>query len=75
MSRTYQYDLTYDCFSLIVQISDFGLATYGGNHNRDDINPSGTVGYVAAEYLLDGTCIFLSTLRYYSVAWILKPLI
>ncbi|XP_051187166.1 probable receptor-like protein kinase At1g80640 isoform X2 [Lolium perenne] len=36
------------------KISDFGLATYGGNHNRDDINPSGTVGYVAAEYLLDG---------------------
>ncbi|KAM0904394.1 hypothetical protein ACQ4PT_018033 [Festuca glaucescens] len=35
------------------EISDFGLATYGGNHNRDDINPSGTVGYVAPEYLLD----------------------
>ncbi|KAM0856652.1 hypothetical protein ACQ4PT_048976 [Festuca glaucescens] len=36
------------------KISDFGLAIYGGNHNRDDINPSGTVGYVAPEYLLDG---------------------
>ncbi|RCV30586.1 hypothetical protein SETIT_6G107700v2 [Setaria italica] len=36
------------------KISDFGLAIYGGNHNKDDINPSGTVGYVAPEYLLDG---------------------
>ncbi|CAO2187763.1 unnamed protein product [Urochloa humidicola] len=36
------------------KISDFGLAIYGGNRNKDDINPSGTVGYVAPEYLLDG---------------------
>ncbi|CAM0909769.1 unnamed protein product [Alopecurus aequalis] len=36
------------------KISDFCLATYGGNHGRDDINPSGTFGYVAPEYLLDG---------------------
>ncbi|KAG8046926.1 hypothetical protein GUJ93_ZPchr0008g12219 [Zizania palustris] len=36
------------------KISDFGLAIYGGNHNKDGINPSGTVGYVAPEYLLDG---------------------
>ncbi|KQJ95935.1 probable receptor-like protein kinase At1g80640 isoform X1 [Brachypodium distachyon] len=36
------------------KISDFGLAINGGNHNKDDQNPSGTVGYVAPEYLLDG---------------------
>lgn len=36
------------------KISDFGLAIYGGNHNKEDIKPSGTVGYVAPEYLLDG---------------------
>ncbi|XP_062196798.1 probable receptor-like protein kinase At1g80640 [Phragmites australis] len=36
------------------KISDFGLAIYGGDHNKDDIKPSGTVGYVAPEYLLDG---------------------
>ncbi|KAL6839164.1 hypothetical protein ACP4OV_031055 [Aristida adscensionis] len=36
------------------KISDFGLAIYGGNHNKDGIKPSGTVGYVAPEYLLDG---------------------
>ncbi|KAG8046927.1 hypothetical protein GUJ93_ZPchr0008g12219 [Zizania palustris] len=44
------------------KISDFGLAIYGGNHNKDGINPSGTVGYVAPEYLLDGTCICFSML-------------
>lgn len=36
------------------KISDFGLAIYGGNHNKADLKPSGTVGYVAPEYLLDG---------------------
>ncbi|CAO2206406.1 unnamed protein product [Urochloa humidicola] len=39
---------------LNAKISDFGLAIYGGNCNKDDINPSGTLGYVAPEYLLDG---------------------
>lgn len=48
--------------SISIQISDFGLAMYGGNHNKEDINPSGTVGYVAPEYLLDGTRICFSTL-------------
>lgn len=60
--QIFRYDL--GLFSIILQISDFGFATYGGNHSRDDINPLGTVGYVAPEYLLDGTCILLSTLRY-----------
>ncbi|KAL6646529.1 hypothetical protein ACP70R_018137 [Stipagrostis hirtigluma subsp. patula] len=36
------------------KISDFGLAIYNGNHNKEDMKPSGTVGYVAPEYLLDG---------------------
>ncbi|KAL6599147.1 hypothetical protein ACP70R_046011 [Stipagrostis hirtigluma subsp. patula] len=36
------------------KISDFGLAIYGGNRNKEDMKPSGTVGYVAPEYLLDG---------------------
>ncbi|TVU42374.1 hypothetical protein EJB05_08776, partial [Eragrostis curvula] len=36
------------------KISDFGLAIHGGNLNKDNIMPSGTVGYVAPEYLLDG---------------------
>ncbi|RLM61395.1 putative receptor-like protein kinase [Panicum miliaceum] len=36
------------------KISDFGLAINGGNHNKDVIKPSGTFGYVAPEYLLDG---------------------
>jgi serine/threonine protein kinase len=40
--------------ALFLQISDFGLAIYGGNHNKADLKPSGTVGYVAPEYLLDG---------------------
>lgn len=48
--------------ALFLQISDFGLAIYGGNHNKADLKPSGTVGYVAPEYLLDGTCICFSML-------------
>jgi len=37
-----------------VQISDFGLAVTGGNQNKGNIKLSGTLGYVAPEYLLDG---------------------
>ncbi|XP_008788933.2 probable receptor-like protein kinase At1g80640 isoform X1 [Phoenix dactylifera] len=36
------------------KISDFGLAVTGGNHNKGSVNLSGTLGYVAPEYLLDG---------------------
>ncbi|KAL3835496.1 hypothetical protein ACJIZ3_010232 [Penstemon smallii] len=38
----------------LVQLSDFGLATTGGNSNKTNIKLSGTLGYVAPEYLLDG---------------------
>jgi hypothetical protein len=47
------------CDYIFPQISDFGLAICGGNLNKDAIMPSGTVGYVAPEYLLDGMCISL----------------
>ncbi|RWW72723.1 hypothetical protein BHE74_00019471, partial [Ensete ventricosum] len=40
--------------SFWIQISDFGLAVTVGNHNKGGIKLSGTVGYVAPEYLLDG---------------------
>ncbi|WOL18333.1 putative receptor-like protein kinase [Canna indica] len=36
------------------KISDFGLAVPVGYHNRSSLKLSGTVGYVAPEYLLDG---------------------
>ncbi|XP_020265697.1 probable receptor-like protein kinase At1g80640 [Asparagus officinalis] len=36
------------------KISDFGLAVTGGNENKGNIKLSGTLGYVAPEYLLDG---------------------
>ncbi|XP_051134752.1 probable receptor-like protein kinase At1g80640 isoform X2 [Andrographis paniculata] len=36
------------------KLSDFGLAISGGNSNRANVKLSGTVGYVAPEYLLDG---------------------
>ncbi|KAG8379749.1 hypothetical protein BUALT_Bualt07G0121700 [Buddleja alternifolia] len=36
------------------KLSDFGLAIMGGNSNKNDIKLSGTLGYVAPEYLLDG---------------------
>uniref|UniRef100_A0A5B7AKG1 Protein kinase domain-containing protein n=1 Tax=Davidia involucrata TaxID=16924 RepID=A0A5B7AKG1_DAVIN len=36
------------------KLSDFGLAITGGTQNRNNIKFSGTLGYVAPEYLLDG---------------------
>ncbi|KAG8388246.1 hypothetical protein BUALT_Bualt02G0105800 [Buddleja alternifolia] len=36
------------------KISDFGLAIAGGNSNKTNVKLSGTLGYVAPEYLLDG---------------------
>lgn len=36
------------------KLSDFGLAISGGNPNKNNIKLSGTLGYVAPEYLLDG---------------------
>ncbi|GJR27356.1 probable receptor-like protein kinase [Tanacetum coccineum] len=35
-------------------LSDFGLAITGGIHGKNNIKLSGTLGYVAPEYLLDG---------------------
>ncbi|RZR90066.1 hypothetical protein BHM03_00017874, partial [Ensete ventricosum] len=39
------------------KISDFGLAVIGRNHGKGGLKVSGTLGYVAPEYLLDGTQI------------------
>ena len=36
------------------QLSDFGLAITDGSQNKNNIKLSGTLGYVAPEYLLDG---------------------
>uniref|UniRef100_A0A0E0JWG6 Protein kinase domain-containing protein n=1 Tax=Oryza punctata TaxID=4537 RepID=A0A0E0JWG6_ORYPU len=36
------------------KISDFGLAVTSGNHSKGSLKLSGTLGYVAPEYLLDG---------------------
>ncbi|OEL26606.1 putative receptor-like protein kinase [Dichanthelium oligosanthes] len=36
------------------KISDFGLAVISGSHSKGNIKLSGTMGYVAPEYLLDG---------------------
>ncbi|GJR06572.1 probable receptor-like protein kinase [Tanacetum coccineum] len=36
------------------ELSDFGLAITGGIHGKNNIKLSGTLGYVAPEYLLDG---------------------
>jgi serine/threonine protein kinase len=37
----------------LIQLSDFGLAVTSGIENKN-IKLSGTLGYVAPEYLLDG---------------------
>lgn len=36
------------------QLSDFGLAITGGSPRKNNIKLTGTLGYVAPEYLLDG---------------------
>ncbi|WOL19063.1 putative receptor-like protein kinase [Canna indica] len=36
------------------KIADFGLAVIGRNHNKGGLKLSGTLGYVAPEYILDG---------------------
>ncbi|KAJ9692877.1 hypothetical protein PVL29_011803 [Vitis rotundifolia] len=36
------------------KLSDFGLAITSGTQNKNNLKLSGTVGYVAPEYLLDG---------------------
>lgn len=36
------------------KLSDFGLAITDGSQNKNNIKLSGTLGYVAPEYLLDG---------------------
>lgn len=36
------------------QLSDFGLAITDGSQNKNNIKLSGTLGYVAPEYILDG---------------------
>lgn len=41
------------CWNL--QIADFGLAVSSGSVNKGSVKLSGTLGYVAPEYLLDGT--------------------
>lgn len=40
-----------------MQISDFGLAVSLDEHGKNNIKLSGTLGYVAPEYLLDGTYV------------------
>lgn len=37
-----------------IQLSNFGLAVTSGIENKESIELSGTQGYVAPEYLLDG---------------------
>ncbi|KAI3687140.1 hypothetical protein L1987_80831 [Smallanthus sonchifolius] len=40
--------------SFNAKLSDFGLAVMNGAQNKNNIKLSGTLGYVAPEYLLDG---------------------
>lgn len=42
-----------------IQIADFGLAITVGSHNKNSVKLSGTLGYVAPEYLLAGMLIEL----------------
>lgn len=40
-----------------MKIADFGLAVTSGNQNKESVKVSGTLGYVAPEYLLDGNSL------------------
>ncbi|KAI3455263.1 hypothetical protein Pfo_011926 [Paulownia fortunei] len=59
------------------KLSDFGLAVTGGNSNKTNIKLSGTLGYVAPEYLLDGqdhfsvskTVSLLTKVMYMHLVW------
>ena len=42
-----------------IQLSDFGLAITGGINGKNIVKLSGTLGYVAPEYLLDGIQSFV----------------
>lgn len=50
----YAFILSSVQLSLWNQLSDFGLAVTDGTQNKNSIKLSGTLGYVAPEYLLDG---------------------
>ena len=39
---------------ILIQLSDFGLAVAGGIRSTYNVKLSGTLGYLAPEYLLDG---------------------
>ncbi|KAF5203373.1 kinase domain [Thalictrum thalictroides] len=49
------------------KISDFGLAVISGSQNKNNIKLSGTLGYVAPEYLLDGTTLTYNVLQIQSI--------
>uniref|UniRef100_A0A9I9D0M6 non-specific serine/threonine protein kinase n=1 Tax=Cucumis melo TaxID=3656 RepID=A0A9I9D0M6_CUCME len=44
------------------KLSDFGLSVIVGAQNKNDIKLSGTMGYVAPEYLLDGNILSVNYL-------------
>ena len=56
----YCYRPDRNLYFFIMQISDFGLAVTSGNQSKGNIKLSGTMGYVAPEYLLDGMPFFPS---------------
>ncbi|CAL5440071.1 unnamed protein product [Camellia sinensis] len=49
------------------KLSDFGLAVTDGTQNKNNIKLSGTLGYVAPEYLLDGKLTDKSDVYAYGV--------
>ncbi|KAK1602203.1 hypothetical protein QYE76_007557 [Lolium multiflorum] len=57
------------------KISDFGLAVSSGNRSKGNLKLSGTLGYVAPEYLLDGKltekslCICIRSSTSLSFCW------
>lgn len=56
--------------STFIQLSDFGLAICDGNPYKNNIKLSGTLGYVAPEYLLDGMTVFFLTVKFHYINYI-----
>lgn len=50
-----------------IQLSDFGLAIVDGSQSKSNIKLSGTLGYVAPEYLLDGKLSQVAKIRFKNI--------
>jgi serine/threonine protein kinase len=65
-------DIYHDIFPFtgifLNQLSDFGLAVTSGTENKN-IKLSGTLGYAAPEFLLDGMQVYMTSKLHINDLW------